>query len=262
MFFRKKKEQDTYQPIEEIGALPPLQQEMRGSTTISDTTIQQFTFVKNCPHCSQAVKSFSQCNAAGLFIDTCPLCLGVLEFKKCPSLDENIKCKSFIESDKTVCDLCFLANEQKMRQNIVAKAKEEAAAKGKHLGEVKTKAKEETSERNIQQRFYVTEKHSKSNGGEYLIYVNGELKGRLPCHFQRVESEADMSYLLIRFIIGLLHNQSNEIACLREQYTIIQGELNSLHRKFDELLELVEFAPGGPEFSEAARRFEQCTKTP
>lgn len=175
-----------------------------------------FTFIKHCPHCNVVMKSFCRQNDKGLFIDKCPVCDKTVIFKKCK------ECRAFIEDGKDMCNLC-------------------------------SKEKQKILEKNEQRKICVTQKQSKDS--DINVFVNNEYAGSYaetqnsPCVDKKFRHE------MVYMTFGLMHIQSKQIKALYDHSLLLETKINNMQCKLNELMEMIEFAPGSSNYCEAEKNF-------
>jgi hypothetical protein len=230
MFWRKKQDDATQRNVLFSGNVNSVVEEVPPLYNDHPATKEKLTFTKHCYYCNYVVKSYSKSNEEGLFIDSCPMCHSILSFKICPSLG----CTSFVESSKTICDLCCIQSRRIQSPHIIS---------DNHPIQ---------EEKKIPKLFRFKTEYSRDRD-DYSIYVNGDEVCRTP----QLNYEKNLQHL----IIGLIHDQSKQIEAQLSEIKVLRSNIDILHQKFDKLMENIEFAPGGVEFSEAAERFERNSKS-
>lgn len=175
-----------------------------------------------CPYCITGFKSDSEPNENGIYNLKCPWCKKDSVFIRCPGFKKN--CDFIKPLHRSFCGLC---------------------SENRHKEKLETAAQEST----------MVNVFGGQSDKLFCIFANDECVGKFPNPFSNTVDNDQ----LIRFTIGLIHNQSKEIVRLRDQLTFMQSNIDSLQLKFDKLLDMIEFAPGGTEYLEAAQRFDQNT---
>jgi hypothetical protein len=194
-----------------------------------------------CPACLANIMSKCETNHNNFFEEICSICKTRTQFIKCP---QYARCKNIIPLADTFCHWCL--QEQK-----------------KQMDEIEKQKKAETLHSSWVDKFKDIENQSVSllslDNREQGIMINDEPLIKFGPNYYY--SNTDHKYF--HSLIMLSHDQTNRIRLLESKLDILElilSKQNAIEDKLDKFLDMIEFAPGGPEFSKAEENFDQNIK--
>ena len=206
----------------------------------------------NCYSCNEEIIVDQVANDIYYTI-SCKKCKKKTEFQKCYGYYRNYKlsgCQfsALIKIHAGECSGCKKLHIEELQEERERKNKEELERKKEEL-ERKKEELEKKKEWGRGIRDIDVSYNTKF--GERIVYVNKEPVGKYKEAY--VENH---KYILQRnseVLLYMIHQQSKQIDIQSEQIKL-------LHERFDKMMEMIEFAPGGEEYINVENNFNQNIK--